>query len=370
MTSGKAAVFLKAGQELEIRHYEVQAPAKDYALLSLVASGICGTDLHIVDGRLPIGGPAVIGHEFVGRVEKLGEGATTDGHGRPIAVGDIVIACIALSCGKCLNCRKGETASCMQFGVTNAGDPDVAPHFHGGYADYLHQPAHTLVRVPDGVDPFAAASFPCAGPTVIRAFTYGGGVEHGELVVVQGLGPVGLFAVAWAASQGCRVVAIGSGNSPERMVKATRLGAATVFDYRTVSAEERQKQVLAIASALGRGNGADVAVEASGAPSAIPEGLNLLRTRGRYFIPGQYSCSGTVAISPELITFKALQLIGSGQYTMGDIATYLEFLRARPEIAAEMAACVTGRYAVRDANQALSAVREGRGIKTVFVSKR
>jgi hypothetical protein len=77
-----------------------------------------------------------------------------------------------------------------------------------------------------------------------------------------------------------------------------------------------------------------------------------------------------VAISPELITFKALQLIGSGQYTMDDIATYLEFLRGAPAIAAEMAACVTGRYAVRDANQALSVAREGRGIKTVFVSER
>ena len=221
----------------------------------------------------------------------------------------------------------------MNFGVTNAGDPDDAPHFHGGFAEYLHQPAHTLVRVPEGVDPLAAASFACAGPTVIRAFTYGGGVEKGEIVVVQGLGPVGLFAVAWAASKGCKVVAVGSGKSPERMDKAERLGAETVFDYRTVSAEERQKKVLAIASEMGRGNGADVVFEASGAPSAIPDGMNLLRTRGRYFIPGQYSSSGKVEISPELITFKALQLIGSGQYTMGDILAYIDFLMDNPAIA-------------------------------------
>ena len=258
----------------------------------------------------------------------------------------------------------------MNFAVTNAGNPDDAPHFHGGFAEYLQQPAHTLVKIPEGLDPIAVASFPCAGPTTIRAFTYGGGVEKGELVVIQGLGPVGLFAVAWAAAQGCRVVAIGSGRSPERIEKARKLGAGTVLDYRAVDIKQRHEKVLEIAGEMGRGNGADVVFEASGAPSAIPEGMDLLRTRGRYLIPGQYSLSGKTEISPEQITFKALRLIGSGQYTMGDISTYVDFLKANPKIAAEFAACVTGRYAVAEVNRAIAAVREGKGIKSVFVSEK
>ncbi len=363
---GKVAVFVGAESDFGVRQYEAMDPEAGYALLSLTVSGICGTDIHIADGRLPINGPAVIGHEFVGNVERLGPGVCTDGNGAEIRPGDTVIACIALPCGACINCRKGETASCMNFGVTNAGDPAEAPHFHGGFAEYLHQPAHTLVKVPEEVDPIAAAAFPCAGPTAIRAFTYGGGLREGELVVVQGLGPVGLFAVAWAAKKGCRIVAVGSGRSPERIAEARRLGADTVFDYRATDVAERKKRILEIAAELGRGNGADVVLEASGAPAAIPEGMDILRTRGRYLIPGQYSFSGKVEISPEQITFKALQLIGSGQYTMGDIATYLGFLKSNPDIAARFAACVTGRYTVGEVNNAIAAAREGKDIKTVF----
>lgn len=364
--NGMMAVFNKAGADFDVRECEVKDPAAGYALLSLTASGICGTDIHIADGRLPVAGPAVIGHEFIGIVEKLGHGVSADGLGSPITKGDTVIACIALPCGECVNCRKGETASCLHFSVTNAGDPAKEPYFHGGFAEYLHQPAHTLVKVPSGVDPIAAAAFPCAGPTAIRSFTYAGGLEDKELVVVQGLGPVGLFAVAWAAKQGCHVVAIGSGRSPERIQKAKDLGADVVFDYHAIDMEERKKRILEMAAKMGRGNGADVVFEASGAPSAIPEGMDLLRTRGRYLIPGQYSLSGKVQIHPEQITFKALQLIGSGQYTMNDIATYLDFLKNNSDIASEFGACVTGRYCVRDVNNAIMMVREGKGIKTVF----
>ncbi len=367
MEKGDLAVFKGPEDGFEVCSREVPPPAKGMALLSLVASGICGTDVHIADGRLPVGVPCVIGHEFIGRIEALGEGAATDGHGVALVPGDTVVACIALSCGVCMCCRAGETASCMSFRVTNAGDPAVSPYFHGGYAEYLHQPAHTLVKVPAGLDPLAVASFPCAGPTAIRAFGYGGGLEAGELVVVQGLGPVGLFAVGWAAQHGCRVVAIGSSSSPERMAMARTLGAQEVLDYRTLDDSRIQANVLEIAAAAGRGDGADVVFEASGAPSAIPVGMMLLRTRGRYLIPGQYSVSGSVSICPERITFRALRLIGSGQYTMADISTYLDFLREHPALARHFASCVTGRFPVAAVNDAMEAARCGKGIKNVFI---
>ncbi len=367
MKTGKAAVFEGVGKALAVREYPVPEPSEGHAVLSLIASGICGTDIHIIDGRLPIPPPMIPGHEFIGQIESLGTGVSKDGLGELVNVGDRVVACVALACGSCLNCRQDETASCMSFGVTNAADPDVAPHFHGGYADYLHQPAKTLVKIPEGVDPVSAASFPCAGPTVIRACTYGGGLEKDELVVVQGLGPVGMFGVAWAVAQGCRVVAVGSGRSPERMRMALELGAMEVFDYHAISTDEIQKRVMALASRFERGDGADVVLEASGAPSAIPAGMTWLRTRGRYFIPGQYSLSGEVSIHPEMITFKALRLIGSGQYTLSDIAVYLDFLKQHPSASAQFAACVSGRFPVSAANEAIESVRQGRGIKNVFV---
>lgn len=365
-TQAQAAVFARAGAPLEVRTYPVLPPEPGTALLTLERSGICGTDLHIIEGRLAIPPVFIPGHEFIGRIAALGTGDAKDALGSPLRLGDLAIACVAQPCGCCPTCAEGETASCQHFGVTNIRSPDTAPHLFGGFATALHQRTANLVRLPEGLDLDAVAAFPCAGPTAIRAATYAGGIKPGELVVVQGTGPVGLFAIAWAKQAGATVVAIGSGSQPRRISLARELGASEVWDYRQVGVAERLKLVRQLAATLKRGDGADLVFEASGSPSAIPEGLDLLRTRGRYLIPGQYSASGTVAIRPELITFKALRLIGSGQYTFADIATYLGFLAAHPDLARIFASCITHRYRVADAVRAISESSAGLAVKGVF----
>lgn len=367
--NGLAAVYRSVGTPLEIRTYPVTSPARGQALLSLEASGICGTDIHILKGRLGIPGPLILGHEFLGRIEALNGPDPCDGLGCRLKKGDSAVACVAVPCGRCFSCRRGETASCLKFGVTYLKDPDVAPHFHGGYAEFLYSPLANLVRIPAGVSVLAAAAFPCAGPTIIRACAYGGGFEKGDLVVVQGTGPVGLFAIAWAAAAGCTVAAIGSGSSPHRLKLARTFGAKLVLDYRALPAEERVASVKALARKLNRGDGADVVIEASGAPSAVPEGLGLLRTRGRYLIPGQYSASGAVTIQPELITFRALRLFGSGQYTLADLGAYLAFLKRQPALQRKFAASITHRFPVDQADAAVAAVDAGQTGKAVFVRK-
>lgn len=363
---GEAAVFTTPGQPLEIRRYPVLEPAGDAVRLRLACSGICGTDLHIAEGRLAIPPSFIPGHEFIGTVEALGETAGGDAFGRPIHAGMPAIACVALPCGQCFNCRRGETASCLNFGVTFVRNPDDAPHFFGGFATHLFSPAGNLVMIPPDIALDAVAAFPCAGPTVIRACAYAGDLQPDELVVVQGTGPVGMFAVAWAAALGCTVVAIGSGANPARSALARQLGAAAVLDYRATTPEERQQTVRAMAADLGRGDGADVLIEASGAPAAVAEGMNLVRTRGRYLVPGQYSASGGIEIQPQMITFKAISIVGSGQYTIADLGVYLDFLQRHPALQQTFASCITHRYAVADANQALRDANAGVFVKGVF----
>ncbi|HOX07754.1 MAG TPA: alcohol dehydrogenase catalytic domain-containing protein [Planctomycetota bacterium] len=366
----EAAVFLAARRRLAIRSYPVLPPERGQVRLRLLRSGICGTDVHILAGRLALPGrELILGHEFIGAVEALGSPRLRDGLGLRLRQGDRAIACVARPCGRCFNCRRGETASCLAFGVTYLRDPGEAPHFHGGFAEQLHSPAGNLVRIPRGVDLDAAAAFPCAGPTAIRAFDFAGNLRRGELVVVQGSGPVGLFAAAWAARAGCVVVVIGSGSNPARMKLARRLGARLVLDYRKVDAPARLKAVRALAARLGRGDGADVVFEASGAPTAIPEGLNLVRTLGRYIVPGQYSSSGGVEIQPQLITFKAIRIVGSGQYKLADVGAYLRFLAADRGLQRIFAACITHRHPVGEAAAALAAAAEGRAVKAVLVPR-
>lgn len=367
--TAQAAVLIEAGKPLVVRAYPVTRPTGDLVLLRLQLSGICGTDHHILEARLPVPLPLIPGHEFIGTVVQAGARAKRDGLGRLIRPGDTMIACVASPCGKCANCRRGATANCLQFGVTNFRNPGQAPHLFGGFAEMLYQPAATLVHVPRGIPVEAVAAFPCAGPTAIHAFARAGGAQRGETVVVQGTGPVGLFAIAWAHAAGCRVAAIGSTSHPGRMALARRLGAERVWDYRAGAAADRCAEVKRWARRFNRADGADVVFEASGAPSAIPEGLGLVRTLGRYLVPGQYSASGTVAINPELITFKALTIVGSSQYALADIAAYLAFLRQHPRLHRPFAACITHRYRVADAVRACAEASAGRAVKAVFAGE-
>ena len=363
-----AAVYVGGGQPLEIRRYPVLDPGPQQVRLRLMSSGICGTDMHIVKGRLALPGPMIIGHEFVGRVDAISDPKAKDALGRPLTLGDLVIACVAVPCGACLSCSAGETASCMNFGVTYFADPADPPHFLGGYGEYLFSATGNLIRIPETFDMNAVAAFPCAGPTVIRACEYGGGLSEGELVVVQGTGPLGLFVISWAASHGCLVIAVGSGANRRRCELAIALGAKEVFDYRSSSVEERVEHIQSLARAQNRGDGADVVIEASGSPAAIPEGLALLRTRGRYLVPGQYSNSGEISIRPDMITFKAIRITGSGQYTLVDIETYLNYLHGNPCMQERFAECITHRYTVDRANEALADVALGEVTKAVFVA--
>ena len=363
------AVFKGPEKPFETRSYTVTAPQAGTAGLKLIISGICGTDVHIYEGRLGMPDmPLVLGHEFIGEIDALGSGKATDALGNQLHPGDKAIACVAVSCGKCINCLAGETASCLAFQVTYLKNADEPPHFHGGFSEYLYSPFANLVKLPDEVDPMAAAAFPCGGPTVIRSCAYGGGLKSGELAVIQGNGSLGLFAAAYAKAHGCKVIMIGSASNPERKQLTLELQPDHFLDFRQKSEEEIRNFILAEASSLGRGDGADVVIETSGAAEAFPLGLSLLRTRGRYFVPGQYSDRGTVSIPPHLITFKALQIFGSGQYTMADIGTYLDFLTAHPELQAifkKLLRC----FPVSEVNSAIEAARSGKAVKTVFCAK-
>jgi threonine dehydrogenase-like Zn-dependent dehydrogenase len=87
---------------------------------------------------------------------------------------------------------------------------------------------------------------------------------------------------------------------------------------------------------------------------------------GRYIVPGQYSASGTVAINPEMITFKALTIVGSSQYSLSDIKAYLTFLKKNPKLHRPFAACITHKYKVEDAVKACADSSCGRAVKAVF----
>ncbi|MGI5923645.1 MAG: zinc-binding dehydrogenase [Lentisphaeria bacterium] len=362
--SAQALVFCSPARQFELRRYPLLAPGPGQVGLRLFQSGICGTDMHFLHGTLTLPpGELILGHEFIGRIDAIGEGADYDAIGQKICCDDFAIVCVAIPCGDCANCQRGETSSCMNFGVTYKQSPADPPHLHGGFAEYQFAPAANIVRLPAAVDPVAVSAFPCAGPTLIRAAKYSGGFQADEFVVVQGTGAMGLFAIAFAAAAGCRVVAVGSMTNSERSELARAFGAEQIFDYRA----DRDERVKAIRELSG-GVGADVVIETSGTPDSFVEGLDLLRIRGRYLVPGQYSNSGAISILPQLITFKALQIFGSGQYNLRDVKDYLDFVLTHANLVEFFRRCTAARYTLDYHAAAFAAVEAGEAIKAVFVN--
>lgn len=320
MKTAKAAIFIGANQPLEVREYPLSAPEKGQVLLKLCMSGVCGTDIHIMKGRLAIPAPLILGHELIGEIVEINGGGFN--------IGEKVIFNVATPCGECLLCQNGDSANCLNFKVAFAQNPDNAPHFFGGFAEYTYGNINNLVRIPKEVDYRAASVFPCAGPTITHALKLGGIFDNKakniKTAVVQGIGPVGMFAAIWLHKAGVENVVIICKNllSPRR--KMTQDIGIT----RAVDPENAEEYI----HKLTNGVGADLVVECSGNPDAFLQGLNILRNRGIYLVPGQYSDSGNVSFGPQLITFKALQIIGSSQYDMTDVIDYLEFLKEYPEL--------------------------------------
>ena len=360
----KAAVFTGADKPFEIREFEVTKTPSGYGKSELIASGVCGTDIHFHRGTLFVQPPTVIGHEFVG---KLAECDEKEGEKYGLKVGDNVIADIAVPCGECLLCRTGDDANCVNMKVTNGGSIDEAPYLYGGYAEVNYTPLTNLIKIPDILDPSAVAVFACPGPTVIHAFSLAERanvtINKDTTAVVQGLGPVGCFAVIYLKALGVKkIYAITAGDNKDREALALKFGADEVLnitrDGKDAVTQKLQKE--------NGGLGVDLCFEASGAPSAVPQGMNILRNRGVYLIPGQYSNSGGIEIQPQMITFKALHIIGSSQYSICDVKKYLQFLCDNLEL--QKIILKSGSfYHLSDVNRAFDDAKAGKNVKTLLV---
>ena len=360
----KAAVFTGPHKPFDVREFEVTDTPAGYGRCTLIASGICGTDLHFVRGTLAVAPESIVGHEFVGRlVDCNADEAAAYG----LCVGDNVIADIAVPCGECLLCKSGDDANCVNMRCTNEPSIEEVPYLWGGYTEVNYTPLSNLLKIPAELDPAMVATFACPGPTAIHAFRLAdqAGVKlHKDMVaVVQGLGPVGCFAVLYLKAMGVgKVYAITAGDNAQREALAKELGADEVLNLTHMGVEAVTQKLQAENGGLG----VDLCFEASGAPAAVSQGLDILRNRGVYLIPGQYSNSGGIEIQPQIITFKALHLIGSSQYSMVDVRDYLSFLCAHPECHATIVS-LGSRYAVADVNRAIEDAMAGGNVKTLLV---
>lgn len=205
----KAALLHEGG---DLRIEETATPAADgWALVESRCAGVCGTELHFVDGMIPPPAyPFQLGHESAGVVLEAPPGS-------PVAPGERVAVYNMVGCGSCLPCRSGRESLCTnpvgQLGFT----------LPGTFADVVRVPADNLVRLPNSVSFEAAALLSCSGMSAVHACRLAD-VGLGDVVLVDGIGGVGTMALQVAFAAGARVIAIA--DSEERGELAVALGAS------------------------------------------------------------------------------------------------------------------------------------------------
>ncbi|HVW42819.1 MAG TPA: zinc-binding dehydrogenase [Amycolatopsis sp.] len=347
--SGRRMVFVRAGRPLECRRWDVGPPAAGGAVVRVTHAGVCGSDVHRLDGeQTDMGYPVAFGHEGVGVVEALGEGVRVDTDGVPLRAGDAVYWA-----------NRGPVSESL--GVTWPPPADVPSQ--AAYQDYATLTAdNAIYRIPEGTDPEAVIAFGCAMPTALGGMARLGPIRPGQSVVVQGCGPVGLAATMLAGlSMARQVIVIGA---PEtRLARAETLGATATIALETTSAAERAEAVRELTG----GRGADVVVEATGNPAAFEEGFGLLAESGRYLILGLYAGSGTVALDPFRLNNRSLSVIGSlGPTHHCDYRTTIQ-LAGRHGERLSIAGLITHRFPLGRTEEAIDTMRRGEAVKAVVL---
>jgi threonine dehydrogenase-like Zn-dependent dehydrogenase len=365
MTTAKASVLEHFKAPLQLREYVLPAkPEPGAALVRTEMAGICGTDVHLWKGELPITLPIILGHETVGHIEQLGDGLEKDWNGAPLKIGDRVTWTSSTSCGQCYYClEKRQPTRCPHRRAYGIGYRcDEAPHFLGGYAEFHYlRPRVNIFKIPDDLPTEAVIGAGCALNTAIQGVERTG-LEWRDNVVVQGAGPVGIAALAVAKSSGAgQVIVLGAPR--HRLEMAKRFGADHVIDIDEVKTPADR---IAAVRKLTGGYGADAVLECVGSPAAIGEGMEMCRDGGKYLVLGHYCDAGPVSWNPHVVTRKQLQVIGSWSSEPRHLKAALEFLRVTQQ-EFPFAEMVSHRFTLDQANEALATTAGWKSAKSVLV---
>ena len=332
------------------------------ALLDVVYSEVCGTDVHIHKGRLSgVPYPIIPGHVSVGTIRELPY-PLEDVNGRPFAEGDLVTFLdVHGTCNRCYECLvTKQTTRCAKrrvYGITYGARDGLL----GGWAEALWmRPGVHMLRLPDGLDAETFIGGGCGLVTAVHAVERAG-LRLGHSAVVLGAGPVGQSAIALAALGGADpIIAIGAPAS--RLAFARRMGATDVIDL-DVPHEER----MAIVRRRTGGRGADIVIEAAGAPEAVTQALDLTRDGGRVVVCGQYTDAGTTTINPHAqVNRKHIEVHGCWGSDFSHLYRAVH-IAARHADRVPWREMIGARFGLARADEALKAVEKREGTKAVIV---
>ncbi|WP_181276239.1 zinc-dependent alcohol dehydrogenase [Brevibacterium oceani] len=285
------AVRTISANTLDYIEIDAPAPGLGEALIAVDHLTLCGTDLHIFEDDYTTELPLIQGHEIVGTVTALGDGA----RGTGVTLGDRVAIDPLISCGECRACRRGRGNVCPELVVLGC-------YCDGGFAEYLSVPTDRLHLLPAGLPPELG---PIAEPAAIslEAVRRGRAVAE-DTVLVLGAGPIGLLATLALHDLGARVIT--ADTVPERLTMATAMGseATLLIDPNAAFPAAELDRFIGTAA-----DGPDLVIEATGVPSSLENALRAVAPAGRVVQVG--ISTHPTAFPLNIIPFKEVDLLGS-----------------------------------------------------------
>ena len=356
------------GKELVYREFDLPAAKGGEVIVKILACGVCGSDVHVWKGedkRSHL--PMILGHEGIGLVQSVNPGRT-DLFGSELQPGDFIVWNRGVTCKNCYDClvnRKNYTCK-QRWSYGFSKSINDYPHLVGAYSSHMRLMGETEIlrllpaaQVDPEADYVPYVSACCAGTTTACAFEQLG-VDSGANFVIQGPGPLGIYAVLFAKETGAdRIIVIGG--TEERLELCRAAGATHTINRHQYSLEEQREMVMELTG----GRGGDVVMELAGTAEAVQAGVGYVATGGVYVSAGIAVDVGEVKINwfKDLVrknaTFKGVWV--------GDMKNTYQAVKVYERHRDVLDRMITHRIPLRQATDALRLMQEKQAIKIALI---
>ncbi len=325
----KAAVLESYHKPLQIREVEISEPGPQEVTVEVKACGLCSTDVHISEGKIPtVILPLIPGHEFAGVIAKTGSAV------KEFSPGDRVVVCVDVSCGRCDFCLRGETNRCARL-------VRIGFERSGGMAEFVNVPAANLEKISDRVPFEQAAIVPDAVVCMYRGLKTLGGVSAGSKVAITGVGGLGMQGIRIGKLLGAEITCTSRNDAKLELAKS--IGA-------DLTVNTTRENFLDVSKKMG---GFDVVADLIGTRESVMEAVSACRNGGKVI--------ALAYVDPKMeipsydIVIREKQVIGSRAITRSEFREVVNLVntgRIEPHIGE--------RIPIRQVNEGLENLKNGK----------
>jgi len=325
----KAAVLEVYHKPLQIREVEIGEPGPQEVTIEVRACGLCSTDVHISEGKIPtVKLPLIPGHEFAGTVAKIGAGV------KDFSIGDRVVVCVDASCGRCDFCLRGETNRCSNL-------VRIGFERSGGMGEYVNVPATNLEKISDQIPFEKAAIVPDAVVCMYRGLKTLGGVSAGTKVAIVGVGGLGMQGIRVGKLLGAHVTC--TSRNDQKLELAKSIGADLTINTKRESLPDIAKKM----------GGFDVVADLIGTRESIWEAVTLCRNGGKVIALAYVD--PRMEIPSYDIVIREKQIIGSRAVTRSEFREVVNLVNS-----GKLEPHIGELIPIRHINEALENLKNGK----------